>query len=100
MVSVYRGIGPEKIRVPEDLLERTQRFGPFCRKPLSDMGEKPETALVLTIEIDLGVSALFRGYQDLAVPDEVFLKAATFSGSFFTCDFRAIFTEAPKCRFT
>lgn len=100
MVAVHWGIGPEEVCVAEYLLEGAYGLGALCREPLSHMGEEPEAALVLTIEVYLCVTPLFGSYQLSTVGFEVFLKAATFPLSFFTWLFLAVFTDAPKLRFT
>lgn len=55
-VAVYRGIGPKEVGVAEDLLKWAYRLGPSGREPFSHMGEEPETALVLAIEVYLWVT--------------------------------------------
>jgi len=100
MVSVHWGIGPEEVGVAEHLLEGAHGLGALCRKAFSHMGEQPETALVLAVEVHLCVPAALGGYQFSTVVGEVFLKSATFPKSFFTWPFLAIFTDAPKWRLT
>lgn len=99
-VSVHGGICPEEVGVAEDLLEGAYRFRPLCREPVAHIGEQAEPAFVLTVKIYFWVAALLGGYKFPAVLDKVFLKAATFSGSFFTWDFLAVLTDAPKWRLT
>lgn len=96
MVPVHWGIGPEQIGVSEHLLEGAYGFDALCRKSLSHMGEHPKAAFVLTVEGHFCVSAAFGSYQFPAVAFKVFLKSATLAKSFFTWDFLAIFTDAPK----
>ena len=100
MIPVHGRTGPGQISVAEHLLEGAYGPGPFCHKPFSHMGEQPEPAPVLTVKVDFAVTASLGGYQFPTVLCEVFLKAATFSISFFTWLFLGTFTEAPKWRFT
>lgn len=86
---------PEKPSGLEDLLESADRFDPFGGDPLACPCEKAEAALVLTVQVHAGTARWSQGDQFRTALFEVFLKATTASGSFFTCDLRATLHRAP-----
>ena len=86
---------PEKPSGLEDLLKGADRFDPFGGNPLACTCEEAEAALIPAVQVHAGAAGGGQGDQFRTALLEVFLKAATASGSFFTCDLRATLHWAP-----
>lgn len=94
VIACDGGVCSEEPSRLEDLLEGAYRLDPLGRDPFTSAGEETKAALVLAIQVHPG-AARRRVCDQLRTKSlEVFLKAATASGSFFTCDLRATLHRA------
>lgn len=89
MITCERRICAEQIQGLKHLLKRTYRLNAFGCQPFPVAGEHSKPTLILAKQVYFCVSFCFIIDDILAFPTEVFLKASTASGDFFTCTLRA-----------
>lgn len=100
MLPGYGRECPEQVAGLENLVKGTDGLNTLQGKPLAISGKQPEPAFVLAIKVYAFVRPLVLGDDFSAGLIEVFLKASTAAGSFFTWDFLATFIFAPNLRIT